>query len=248
MRRPRFFSRESPGADGSLTLQAEPSRHIAKALRMQPGDALYLFDGSGQEYAGSIESVARDRVTVSTGPGETIDRESPLRITLAIALSRGDRMDLIVQKATELGVQTIWPVLSERTGVRLDAQRLAKKRGHWERIAISACEQCGRNRLPDIDDAAPLARVLEQASGEHGGESMLRLIMHPTAGESILPAASTSLCLLVGPEGGFSDGEVDQALAAGFQSLQLGPRILRTETAPIAAISMLQARWGDLLS
>ena len=243
MLRPRFYTAQGLET-GTLELEKEPSRHIAKALRMRAGDALCLFDGSGREGHGEITAVERDAVQVHVTRVSEVDRESPLAVSLAISLSRGDRVDTILQKATELGVTTIRPFISERTGVRLDPARLAKKRDHWQKIALSACEQCGRNVVPEVHPVAPYADVLTGCQELPG----LRLILQPTGNTKALPPQCESICLLVGPEGGFSDPEVQAAIDAGFTSLQLGPRILRTETAPLAAIAVAQARWGDLLA
>ena len=245
MLRPRFFTHQALASGASLKLEAEPSRHIAKALRMRVDDRLCLFCGDGREAVAVITAIERQGVSVRVESLQDANRESPLRITLAISISRGDRMDTIVQKATELGVNDIWPLISERTGVRLDASRLDRKVEHWRRIAVSACEQCGRNRLPEIGAPAPFSEILERSVGA----AELRLLLHPdpagdTAGRQT-PSALSSLLLLVGPEGGFSDDEVRGAREAGFTSLQLGPRVLRTETAPLAAIAVAQARWGD---
>lgn len=242
MLRPRFFTALDLDS-GSLTLEKEPSRHIAKALRMRVGDTLCLFDGRGREGHGVIEAIERDNVQVRIDSVIDIERESPLTVTLAISLSRGDRVDTIVQKATELGVNTILPFTSERTGVRLEPARLARKRDHWQKIAISACEQCGRNVVPEIHPVASFTELLTRVRELPG----LRLLLQPTGEAQPLPPHCESLCLLIGPEGGFSDPEVQAAVDAGFASLQLGPRILRTETAPLAAIAVAQARWGDLL-
>lgn len=244
MLRPRFFTASLPEASTELTLEKEPSRHIARALRMRAGDSLCLFDGSGRECAAQITRIERDAVSVLGNEINLIDRESPLEITLAIALARGDRIDVTVQKATELGVRNIWPFTSERTGVRLDAERMAKKLAHWQRIAISACEQCGRNRVPEIATCTDVNAVLERSVAL---DPQLRLILHPSAGKQELPVACRSLLLLIGPEGGFGESELQRAQAAGFAPLLLGPRVLRTETAPLAAVAMAQARWGDLL-
>lgn len=243
MLRPRFFTAHTLSEGISLELEKEPSRHIAKALRMRAGDALCLFDGGGIEAQAQITAVEKNHVAVKVETVSETPRESPLRTVLIIALSRGDRMDTIVQKATELGVSEVWPMISERTGVRLDAERLGKKREHWQRIVVSACEQCGRNRLPSIAMPSSYEAVLERA---RENDDDLRLVLHPDGHRRPLPESCTSLTLLVGPEGGFSDAEVSAAKDAGFEALQLGPRILRTETAPIAGLAAAQARWGDL--
>ena len=242
MLRPRFHTRQALGG-AQLTLEKDPSRHIARTLRMRAGDRLCLFDGSGHEAAATIAEIGRDAVTVLLESPVPIDRESPLAVTLAIGVSRGDSMDTVVQKATELGVQRIRPLLSERTGVRLDARRWAKKVEHWRRVAISACEQCGRNVMPTVDGPLPLDAFLAAGNGDI---DQLRLLLHPGENTSTLPDQCSAVALLVGPEGGFSDAEVAAAMDAGFVGMQLGPRILRTETAPLAALSLLQARWGDL--
>ena len=241
MLRPRFFTaRALPDHAATLTLEAEPARHIARTLRMRVGDRLCLFDGSGRECGASIELVERNSVAVHCEAATAVSRESPLRVTLAIAVSRGERMDTVIQKATELGVAEIWPLLSERVGVKLDEARWARKTGHWQRVAISACEQSGRNVVPTVAAPESLARILERSA-----DCELRLLLHPAAEAGELPAQCRSLCLLVGPEGGFSDAEVEAAVDAGAQSLVLGPRVLRTETAPLAALTMAQLRWGD---
>lgn len=212
---------------------------------MRPGDRVAVFDGSGREAAAEILVTERDRVTVAVQTPDTVDRESPLDITLAVSVSRGDRMDTVVQKATELGVSKIWPLLSERTGVKLDAKRWDKKLRHWRQVAISACEQCGRNRLPEVAAVAPLQDILRRTDALPA--ESLRLLLHPMEKPGALPEHCASLLLLAGPEGGFSESEVEEARSSGFAGLVLGPRVLRTETTPLAALSVLQARWGDLL-
>ncbi|MFK7829998.1 MAG: 16S rRNA (uracil(1498)-N(3))-methyltransferase [Congregibacter sp.] len=243
MHRPRFYTTASLRNGQQLTLDREVSRHIAKALRMRAGDTLYLFDGSGIESTASITAVERNQVVVDVGETVFVDRESPLAITLAVALSRGDRMDTIMQKATELGVTAIWPFTSERTGVRLEGDRLKKKEEHWRRITISACEQCGRNRVPKISPTSSYEQLLEAAKIS---ESSLRLLLHPEGKAKPLPERCESLLLMVGPEGGFTDGEVVAATYADFKPFLLGPRILRAETAPLTAIAVAQSEWGDL--
>jgi 16S rRNA (uracil1498-N3)-methyltransferase len=243
--RPRFFTGQAlPEAAGSLTLESGPSRHIARTLRMGPGDVLCLFDGSGREARGEISAVDKAAVTVRFDAPAEVDRESALELTLAIAVSRGDRMDTVVQKSTELGVTRLWPLLSARTGVKLDPSRWEKKLRHWQQVAISACEQCGRNVVPEIAAPATLEDVLARSAGLQDGT--LRCVLHPVADAAALPERCRSLLLLVGPEGGFSDEEIAAAAAAQYRCLQLGPRVLRTETAPLAALAIAQARWGDL--
>lgn len=240
MRLPRIFTQQ-PLEAGSIDLEPEPSRHIARALRMQAGDDLILFNGQGGDYAATIVAVNKKSVQVTIKAHHAMESESPLQIHLGIALSRGERFDWAVQKATELGVHAISPLFTERTGVKLGQDRAHKKLRHWQQIAVSACEQCGRNRLPAIAPPQAMVTWLQQARSE------LKVMLHTSVEKTLLTqGAVTSIDLLTGPEGGFSDAEVNAAQSAGFMPLQLGPRVLRTETAPVAALAVLQARWGDM--
>lgn len=241
MRIPRIHTDQALAADSTLELDEAAAHHLARVLRMRTGDGLVLFNGRGGQYPARIASLTRQSVTVTTGPFQDLERESGLSLHLGIAVSRGERMDWVVQKATELGVTAISPLLSERTEVRLKGEREARKLRHWQQVATSACEQCGRNRLPAIHPLQALNAFLDSV------EADARLLLDPQA-DSTAPAitAPASIALLVGPEGGFSEAEIAAARAAGFHGLQLGPRILRTETAPLAAIAILQARWGDM--
>ncbi|MAT92554.1 MAG: 16S rRNA (uracil(1498)-N(3))-methyltransferase [Halioglobus sp.] len=240
MRIPRIYTAQTLDAEADFQLEAGPAAHVARVLRMATGDALLLFDGRGGEYPATITGLDRHAVSVRTQQRRQGLAESPLHIHLGIAVSRGERMDWVVQKATELGVAAVSPLLSERTGVKLNAPRAEKKRRHWQQVAISACEQCGRCDLPEIHPLAPLPAWLDSV------DAPCRLLLQPGANAAAPGASPRRVALLIGPEGGFSQGEVELAQAAGFRGLQLGPRILRTETAPLAAIAVLQARWGDL--
>lgn len=241
MRIPRIFTEQALHDATEITLEPAPSQHLARVLRMSVGDALILFNGRGGQYPATITSLGRKSVIAATGDFEAIERESGLCLHLGIALSKGDRMDWVVQKSTELGVSTIAPLLSDRTEVRLNPERTDKKLKHWQQIATSACEQCGRNRVPRVLPPQKLEQWLASV------EADTRLVLDHTAANTD-PGSSTpaSVALLVGPEGGLSTGEVNAAERAGFSSLQLGPRVLRTETAPLAAIAILQSRWGDM--
>ncbi len=241
MRIPRIYTGQELRGNACIGLEPGPSAHIARALRMREGDKLTLFNGEGGEYPTEIAAIDKKKVVVTTGPHRARERESNLRIHLGIAVSRGDRMDWIVQKATELGVDALTPLFTERTEVKLTGERAAKKIRHWQQIAISACEQCGRNRLPVIQGLQELSHWL--ASTEAERKFVLHHRAHSIGAASDKPA---SIALLVGPEGGLGDNEIDAAELAGFQSLRLGPRILRTETAPVAAIAILQGHWGDM--
>lgn len=241
MRTPRIYTGQQLRPDTELELESGPSQHLGSALRMQAGDAIVLFDGRGGEYAAIITQAGKRRVSVAVGSHVPHELESPLQVTLGIAMSRGDRMDWVVQKATELGANAIVPLATSRTEVKLKGDRALKKRAHWQQVAISACEQCGRNRLPAVAAPTPLQDWIQQCDAE------LKLVLHHRA--QALPAKHNTpqhVALLVGPEGGLSEEEITAAEKCGFISLQLGPRVLRTETAPIAALSVLQTRWGDM--
>ncbi len=229
---------------GVVELPAETASHVARVLRGRVGDALTVFNGDGREFGAEIATLRGSRVTVSLGAARAVDRESPFAVTLVQCVPRGDRMDFVVQKATELGVARIVPVLSERSVVRLDARQSAAKLAHWQAVAVSACEQCGRNRLPTIDCARPLLEYL----GDAAGAESLRLVLEPDAERApdCGPDAPRSAAIAVGPEGGFAPDELEACRVAGFVRVQLGPRVLRTETAAIAALAWLQTRFGDL--
>lgn len=241
MRIPRIHTGQVLQAESSFDLEPGPSQHLARALRMQVGDALILFDGRGGEYPATISALGKKQVSITTGAHSDREVESPIAIHLGIAISRGDRMDWVVQKATELGVSAITPLLTERTEVKLKGERADKKIAHWQQVATSACEQCGRNRIPELNPLATVAAWLP------GCDQDVRLVLHHRATtETTEPPSPHSAALLIGPEGGLSESEIALAESNGFRSLQMGPRVLRTETAPLAAITLLQARWGDL--
>ncbi len=234
-----------PGA--IVELPRESASHLAKVLRARSGDPLILFSGDGREYAGAIESVRGSRVTASIGSGADVDRESPFAVTLIQCVPRGDRMDFIVQKATELGVARIVPVLSQRSVVRLDAAQAESKSAHWRAVVVNACEQCGRNRLPIVETPTPLIDYLGNSATAGGASRTARFVLEPGPEAAAAPSAlETAAHIAVGPEGGFGDEELDAFRLAGFAKLRLGPRILRTETAAIAALTWLQTRFGDM--
>jgi 16S rRNA (uracil1498-N3)-methyltransferase len=226
-----------------VTLRGNAAGHVTRVLRLRPGAPLTLFNGRGGEFAGRIEAARGDAVTVAVAEASTTERESPLSLTLAQGVSRGERMDLIVQKATELGVARLLPLLTERSVVRLDAKAAARKLAHWRAIAIAACEQSGRNRLPSLTEPLELREFL-RGKAEDG----TRLLLSPVAALGIadVPRPPGAITVLIGPEGGLSAEEQERAVAAGFLGVRLGPRVLRTETAAIAALSLLQRQFGDL--
>jgi len=229
-----------PGA--VVELPSDTASHLAKVLRARGGDELILFNGDGREFAGAIDTVRGSRVTACVGDGRQIDRESPFAVTLVQCVPRGDRMDFIVQKATELGVAGIVPVLSQRSVVRLDARQSESKAAHWRAVAVSACEQCGRNRLPDI--AAPRQLIHYLAESTAAGP---RLVLEPELdSKDAAINLGTATEIAIGPEGGFAPDELEAFRLAGFSRVSLGPRVLRTETAAIAAVTWLQTRFGDM--
>ena len=243
MRVTRIHVDAALSAGASVTLPETAAAHLVRVLRLQPGDACVLFNGDGHDYDARISSIGRRSVEALVLGARAMDTESPLRITLVQGIARGEKMDWILQKATELGVAAIVPVSSERSEVKLDAERAGKRLAHWRSVVISACEQCGRARVPEVAAAQSLQSALAELP------ALPRFLLDPEATESIA-TISRSLAgggvLAVGPEGGWSPRDRDMLREAGFSGLRLGPRILRTETAGLAAISALQSRFGDL--
>lgn len=229
-----------PGA--TVDLSAEAASYLARVLRLRPDDPLVVFDGRGGEYDGTVVSVTRAGVRLAVGEHRAVERESPLAVTLGLGVSRGERMDYGLQKATELGVQEVVPLLTARCVVQLDTERSASRLGHWRRVVASACEQCGRNRLPRVGAPQTLDGWLARPPAG------LRLVLSPSAPLALrdLDLPQGPVTLLVGPEGGLAPAELTLAVRAGFTPLRLGPRVLRTETAVVAALSALGACWGDL--
>ena len=238
MRLSRFFV-DLPLSLGQHPLPEAQAHYIGRVLRLAAGDAVQLFDGSGQEFVGELVEVGKKSVQVELREQFAGLTESPLRIHLGQGLSRGERMDWAIQKATELGVAEITPLVSERCEVRLKDERADKRLAHWRQIAISACEQCGRSVLPIINAPLGLGEWLAQTEAE------LKLVLHPVAAPLASHARPGSLAFLIGPEGGLSDSEEQQAQRAGYHAARLGPRVLRTETAPVVALSVAQQLWGD---
>ncbi len=224
-----------------LQLDDDAAQHLVQVLRMRTGDAFTVFNGQGGEYDAVIESAARKELVVRIGAFHDVDRESALKVTLAQCISKGERMDYTVQKAAELGVAAIVPLISANCVVRLDPERWEKKLEHWRGVMVSACEQCGRTRLPVLHAPVAIDRWLPQADG-----IKLVLAIGATRALRSLPQPSAPVCLLAGPEGDFSDAELGMATSHGFARIGLGPRILRTETAGVAALAALQALFGDL--
>ena len=227
-----------------VLLEGDRARYLGRVLRLRVGDQITVFNGEGPEWAARINTMTRSTATLGIGDSREAGTESPLKIHLVQGISRGERMDFVVQKATELGVKRITPVLTEYGVVKLDETRRKKRRDHWESVAASACEQSGRTRLPLID--TPM--TLRDWFGNKPSEVDAELILGPSASGSLTEVATptTKVCVLIGPEGGFSAKEYEDAEIAGFRAVSLGPRVLRTETAAVTVLSVLQSRWGDL--
>ena len=243
MRLNRIYCGGPLASEATLLLPAAGAYHVARVLRMRAGAPLIVFDGKGNDYQAEISQVDGDAVSVRLGSQMPGIGESPLRITLVQGISRGERMDWTLQKATELGVAAVAPVLTARSVVRLDEKQAEKKQAHWQAIAVGACEQCGRSRIPTV--TAPLALRNYFTSVRKEG---MRLVLSPAAPGSLAGLASlpSKVELLIGPEGGLDDEELLAARNAGFMPVRLGPRVLRTETAAVVALTVLQALWGDL--
>ncbi len=240
----RLFVRGDLQLEQTLQLDEEQSRYVGRVLRLRVGDAIAVFNGEAGEFAATISSLGKTSAAITVGSAIESSTESPLKVHLVQGVSRGERMDLIVQKTTELGVKRISPVLTEYGVVKLDQAQSARRRDHWQKVAESACEQSGRVRPPLIDEPLTLKSWL--GAKTRGADVDLILRPDATTPMASLQPPRTKVCLLIGPEGGFSDIEYDDASVAGFTAVSLGPRVLRTETAAIAAVAIAESMWGDL--
>lgn len=243
MRLSRVFVDAPLEAEGRCVLPVDTSRYVARVLRLRPGAPLVVFNGTGGEYAATVDTVTRDGVALRIGAFAATDRESPRSIHLGLAVARGERMDFAVQKCVELGVAAIVPLVTEHCVVRLDGARARRRVEHWRGVAASACEQSGRTRLPAIEE--PVALVDWLVRKPLGG---VGLVLHPGADCPLSEASvrAGAINALVGPEGGFSEAELAAAVRAGYRPVRLGPRVLRAETAAAATVSAIQLLWGDL--
>ncbi|ASQ44635.1 16S rRNA (uracil(1498)-N(3))-methyltransferase [Legionella clemsonensis] len=242
MREVRIYEPGDYAPDQEFELSAAAGQHVGVVLRMQAGEKITLFRGDNYEFEAAIVSVHKRKVTVAILNQRLVNRESPRSIHLAQVISKGERMEIVIQKAVELGVSRITPLISERSVVKLNEERMGKKLTQWQAIAIAACEQCGRNQVPEIEPILYVNDYLQHPL------SALKFVLHPDMGKRWrdYQFSADELTVLIGPEGGFSTKEIRQILAFNFNPLSLGPRILRTETAAIAALSVLQAICGDL--
>jgi len=237
---PRLYCEATLSPGATVELSERAARHVA-ALRLRVGDAVVLFSGDGHESAAVITGAGKRGVVATVRERRAVDRESPLEVRLAQGVCAGDRMDLVLQKATELGVASIQPILTTRSVVRLSSERQERRETHWQNVAIAACEQCGRNRVPRVAPSLSFGEFFA-APAEAGTRVLLAPDGEATV-RSLAPRAPVTM--LVGPEGGLAPEERAIAIAAGFVTVRFGPRILRTETAPLAALAALQALYGD---
>ena len=241
MPHPRIFCEANLGPGAQLSLPDSAAQHVARSLRLAAGDRLRLFNGLGGEYEAVIQRIDHGRVDVKLGAFDASDREPAIEIGLVQGLPEADKMDWVIQKSVELGVAWVQPVVCDRSVVRLSGERAEKRAAHWQRVSVAAAEQCGRNRVPEVKPVLAMSAYLALPS------RALRWMLAPDAGQSLAAAGPPGgpLELLVGPEGGFSEREIDNARYAGFAAVSLGSRTLRAETAPIAALAAIHALWGD---
>jgi 16S rRNA (uracil1498-N3)-methyltransferase len=249
----RFYSVENLRLGSIVKLSENAATHATRVLRLNVSDKIKLFNGDGFDYTCELMSVKKSEVLAKVKSNEAINNESPLNITLLQGISSGDRMDYTIQKAVELGVMLIQPLSTERSVVKLSAERAQKRLEHWQNVVISACEQCGRAKIPQV--AIPLSLTAWLGSNIHAGtgdgdfdnKKTVRILLNPIGAKQLseLPKTTQNIQLLIGAEGGLSKAEIDLATNHGFQSIILGPRILRTETAALTAIATMQTLWGD---
>ena len=241
MRTPRLYLNSELASGRVISLPAPAVQYLVQVLRLRAGDPLILFNGDGHDYPAEVLGANRQRVEARLGEPGPPEPPLPLQVHLGLGISKGERMDFALQKAVELGVAEVTPLFAGRAVVRLEGERLSKRLGHWQGVMIAASEQCGRRRLARLNPAQPLTTWLDLGHP-------VPLLLDPRAARALagLAPPGPALTLLIGPEGGLAPAEREQAYAAGFTGVRLGPRILRTETAPLAALAIAQALWGDL--
>jgi len=241
MRVSRVYTDQPLAANREILLDERSSHYLLRVLRLKSGDALIMFNGDGHEYPAALEQVSKKQAKVKLREQLSPQRESPLHVELGQGVARGERMDFVLQKSVELGVSTITPLWTQRAQVRLEPRRLEKRMGHWRGVVQSACEQSGRVHIPALRAPSELDAWLAQPADG------LKLVLSPDAAQTLRDLRpATRVRLLVGPEGGLDEDEIDAARAHGFQTVRLGPRVLRTETAALAALTAVQLLWGDL--
>lgn len=245
MRRPRIYVPHPLAGIPSVTVTGERAHYLGRVLRLKAGDECLLFDGDGLDYPATVTQAGRRALTLGLGPPRTVATESPLFSHLMLAVTRGSRMDLALQKAVELGASTLAPVFTERCGVRLGPDQIPRRLGHWQGVIAAATEQCGRARIPEL--TPPMG--LDEGLARLAPAPTTRLVLDPANGGTLadVPLPAGGVVVLVGPEGGLTAGELAAAARHGFRGVSLGPRVLRAETAPLALLAALQALWGDFL-
>lgn len=242
----RFYTNNSLALGASVQLSENAAAHATRALRLNVGDGAIVFNGDGFDYECELTSIKKNTVIAQITAANQVSNESPLRITLLQAISSGDRMDFTIQKAVELGVTSIQPITSQRSVVKLSAERAEKRTEHWQNIAISACEQSGRAIVPAVSAPLSFSHLFAHlAKTPEPNDCKITLAPDATQHLSSMAKPNGNIYLLIGAEGGFTDEEITLSIAHGFQAIQLGARVLRTETAALAAISAMQTLWGD---
>ena len=244
MRNPRLFTDQPLTPGDKVVLEGNVAQHLGRVLRSRSGDHIALFNGDGQEFAATVLTVSKCEVSVDIGAAYTPQTESLVHTALGLCLSKGDRFDWAIQKATELGVGAVTPLYSERVDFSIPPDRMEKRIAHWQQIAISACEQCGRVRIPAVSTPQPLKHWVQSVAAEH--KWVLHCDDHGAPKSVTGVATPADAALLIGPEGGLTDQEVARACENSFGVLRLGPRVLRTETAPVVALSALSVYWGEM--
>jgi len=242
---PRLFTDQTLTPGAQVVLEGSVAQHLGRVLRARAGEHITLFNGNGQEFAAAVVAVSKREVTVNIGAASSPQTESLVHTALGLCLSKGDRFDWAIQKATELGVGAIAPLYSERVDFSIPPDRIEKRIAHWQQIAISACEQCGRVRIPAVSSPQTLQHWVQDVGAEQ------KWVLHCVDTDSTRSVgdggAPDHAALLIGPEGGLTDQEVALACESGFEVLRLGPRVMRTETAPVVALSALSVKWGEML-
>ncbi|MBT8132169.1 MAG: 16S rRNA (uracil(1498)-N(3))-methyltransferase [Gammaproteobacteria bacterium] len=245
LRHHRVYLQKPIAGQSEIVLEGETAHYLLRVLRLRTGAKFTVFDGTGGEYVATMLSAAKDRIAIRLEQFKDIETESDLQLVLGQGVARGERMDQVLQKATELGVAVIAPLTTDHTVVRLNAKRAASRHEHWQKIIISACEQCGRNRLPQL---LPLQSIDEFLTDLP--DATVRLMLQPGVSDTLAslsrPDPAKTVVLLIGPEGGLGDREQEVAQLQNFVPVSLGPRVLRTETATLASIAILQSLWGDI--
>jgi 16S rRNA (uracil1498-N3)-methyltransferase len=241
MRISRIYINQALESGQELSLEGERAHYLKTVLRVKKGYRVTLFNGSGLEFSATVLSLGRDTISFEVGDSSAVNKESHLNTHIALGVTRGEKMDFTIQKAVELGVSKITPLLTKNSVVRLDDARRDLKKGHWERVVVSACEQSGRSKLPELEEPTDFSSWIVKQSG-------LRLLLDPLAqtGLGSIKPQGQDVLFLIGPEGGLAPEERDWAIESGFISVKVGPRVLRAETAALVAISSAQLLWGDL--